>query len=55
MNENMKKILIFVTVLALAIVAKSVWTSSAQGIPSVEIDVQFKISVNGTDDVRNES
>lgn len=55
MNGNMKKILLFVTVCALAIVAGSVWTSREVGFPDLEINVQFKVSVKGDGDERKES
>ena len=55
MDRDMKKIIFFATVLLLAIVAKNVWTSGGTEFPHVEIDVQFKFSLTGDNDLRNES
>ena len=55
MKSHMKIALLFVTVVALAIVAKSVWTSSGWVAPSLELDVRFRFSVNADKDLRNES
>lgn len=55
MNRNMKKIVFFATVCALAIVAGSVWTSREVGFPDLEINVQLKVSVKGDSDEKEES
>lgn len=55
MERDMKKVILFATVLALAIVAKNVWTSGGTEFPHVEIDVQFRFSLDGNNDLRNES
>lgn len=55
MNGNMKKLLLFAIVCALAIVAGSTWTSGNVGFPDLEIDVRLKVSVKGDGDKREES
>ena len=55
MSRDMKKVMLFATVLALAIVAGSALTSGNVGFPDLEIDVRFKVSVKGDGDMREES
>ena len=45
MDRDMKKLLLFATVFALAIVARNHWTSGSLGIPDMEINVQFNFSL----------
>lgn len=55
MQSDMKKMLLFVTVCALAIVARSTWTSGYTDFPDLEIDVQFKVTVKGDSGARKKS
>jgi len=55
MNNDMKKILLFVTVFAVAVAVKSNWSSLPEKFPGVEISIQLHLSIGSDNEVRKES
>lgn len=55
MKPDVKTMLLFVTVLLLAIVTISNWRYGEWKTPSLEIDIRFKVSIDGDADLRKKS